>query len=119
MLRREDHIDWWCRLLHKRVKYDKGLIIPDIRFQNEVDYFKKNSDLFILLQIDASLKTREIRGWSSNIADKTATELEHLQFEDSVTEIISNDSSVAQLYKNLDTTISKLNLVNESNCMVN
>jgi len=119
MLRREEDINWWCKLLHSRVHYDKGIVIPDIRFKNEVEYFVKHSEIFILLKINASLETRKKHGWSRSIADSTATEIDHLQFEPNTSYTIHNNKGIINLHNDLDTMIDKLCLGNVIDCVIN
>ena len=82
-VRRSDHIDWWCEELHEQVQ-GKKVLIPDIRFENEVEYFEKNSSLFLLFEISADEVALKKRGWSNSFADNNNTETERLKFKDKI-----------------------------------
>tara|TARA_R100000152_G_C6733097_1_gene157542 strand:- start:176 stop:769 length:594 start_codon:yes stop_codon:yes gene_type:complete len=82
-LRRSDHIDWWCEALHEQVQ-GKKILIPDIRFTNEVEYFENNSSLFLLFEVSANEKTLKKRGWVQSFADSTSTETERLAFNNKI-----------------------------------
>ena len=88
-LRRDQHIDWWCEALHKKF-IRSSIIIPDIRFKNEVKYFKKHSNKFILFNVIADKSSLINRGWTASFADKTSTETERLKFKKSITITIDN-----------------------------
>ena len=81
--RRQQHVDWWCESLHKKMQ-NKIVIIPDIRFTNEVKYFDDNSTTFLLFEVSASEKALRSRGWKKSFADTTTTETERLKFKDRI-----------------------------------
>ena len=82
-LRRSDHIDWWCEELHRETQ-GGSVLIPDIRFTNEVEYFKNNSSTFLLFEISADEDTLTKRGWVKSFADTTSTETERNKFKDKI-----------------------------------
>lgn len=89
--RREQHIDWWCEHLHQQMQ-SKVVIIPDIRFKNEVEYFDKNSSKFLLFEISASEDALRSRGWEKTFADTTTTETERLKFKNRIDYIFDTTS---------------------------
>lgn len=106
-IRREQHIDWWCEALHEKSQ-GGVVIIPDIRFCNEVEYFSQNSTKFLLFEIDADDSSLTERGWKESFADSTTTETERLKFQDLITEKIQNNNEN-------DTTIVVDNIINKYN----
>lgn len=119
MLRRTDHQDWWCIAAHNRIqemitqKQIEGAVITDIRFKNEVEYFKENSTNFILIEVKASEDSKIKRGWHPSFADKTATEKERNEFIHLVDYTLYNNTTKQQLYRDINTVITKFNLAQQ------
>jgi len=109
-VRRSDNIDWWCKELHK-AHQQQSVVIPDIRFRNELDYFRQNSENFILCSIECSDKNKKERGWLPSIADNTTSETERLAFKSNADFIIDNNNSLIELQKNVKKVINTLDIV--------
>jgi len=108
-IRRYDNIDWWCKALHEENKKDT-IVIPDIRFKNEVAYFKENSENFILVEVSADDGSLIQRGWRPTFADTTTTETERLRFLDKVDYHLDNSFSINALRESVKTFIKTFNL---------
>jgi len=99
-VRRSDNIDWWCKELKKSISND-FIIIPDIRFLNEIEYFQNNSDIFILLDVVSSEKEKIKRGWKPSKADNDKSEIERLKFLDKVNFTIENNETLEELEEDI------------------
>jgi len=108
-VRRSDNEDWWCEELHK-THQNLSLVIPDIRFRNEVDYFTKNSKLFVLLEINSSYSTKVRRGWIPSVADATTSETERQSFASSINFSIDNDETLELLQEKIRNVLYSLDL---------
>ena len=95
-VRRLDDIDWWCKALHE-MHEEENLIIPDIRYKNELEYYKKHSDKFILIEVKANTTSLLSRGWKESIADNTPSEQEHKKFIKDADYIIDNNGTQKEL----------------------
>jgi len=51
--------DFWCKWLLKSLNPDQDFVIDDIRFQNELDFFKKLGAKFVRLERDTKLIGKE------------------------------------------------------------
>ena len=111
-IRRFDELDWWCSALHKLAltRDQKEVVIPDIRFENEVQYFKDNSTNFILIEVTADKASLISRGWRPNFADSTTTETERCKFIDKVNYFVDNSSTIDSLKDLTKTIISENSL---------
>lgn len=112
-IRRDQHIDWWCEALHEKSQ-NGVVIIPDVRFCNEVEYFSHNSTKFLLFEITADDSSLKKRGWKETFADSTTTETERMNFQDAITETITNNDGDDTSYI-VDNLINKYNLYNIKN----
>tara|TARA_B100000131_G_C18120521_1_gene612718 strand:- start:203 stop:811 length:609 start_codon:yes stop_codon:yes gene_type:complete len=112
-IRREQHIDWWCEALHEKSQ-NGVVIIPDIRFSNEVEYFYKHSTTFLLFEISADNSSLKKRGWKKSFADSTSTETQRYDFKHRITETIENNNNndTTNIVENL---LKKYNLYNIKN----
>ncbi len=122
MLRRSDHQDWWCREVHQLIqnnRNNKGAIITDIRFKNEILYFKENSDRFFLIEVKAETKEKIKRGWRPSFADTTATEQERHHFSNLIDYTIINNKTKQHFYNEIDKLIMKINLAQTTKMGVN
>ena len=95
-IRRSDNIDWWCEALHQAHE-GENIIIPDIRYKNELEYYKKHSNFFFLVEIKASMESLVSRGWKKNAADETLSEMEYKEFSNEAVYAITNDGSKEEL----------------------
>ena len=111
-LRRSQHIDWWCEDLHK--KYTRSsVIIPDIRFKNEVEYFKKHSNKFVLFNVIADKSSLIERGWKPSFADTTSTEMGIKEFRGDIDYTINNSNSMIHSIKGLlNKVLNQFDLLN-------
>tara|TARA_B100001250_G_C19799168_1_gene790141 strand:+ start:48 stop:656 length:609 start_codon:yes stop_codon:yes gene_type:complete len=90
-IRRAQHIDWWCEALHNKSQ-NEIVIISDMRFKNEVEYFQNNSSKFLLFEVTADDSSLKSRGWKESFADSTSTETERYEFQPSISETIQNNN---------------------------
>lgn len=69
------------------------ILIPSIRFKNEIEFYKNNSDFFLPVRLESAESVRAERGVLSNSADPTETELDDYEFPMT----IQNDGSIEKL----------------------
>ena len=105
-VRRSDNINWWCEALHGTHE-NENVIIPDIRYANELDYYKKHSNLFILIEVSSLPEVLVSRGWKSSIADETTSESEHLGFVKQANYLIKNNGTKENLKKKVKKIYNK------------
>ena len=108
-VRRDQHVDWWCEKLHEQMQ-NKTVIIPDIRFVNEVEYFANNSHKFILFEVSADEDTRVSRGWVESFADTTTTETEINKFKHKITKTLNNSDTDDNELLNINQLINDFEL---------
>lgn len=65
----------WCKKLDQQISENKLVIIADVRYPNEIEYFKNKYDV-ITVRITADDMTRKSRGWEENPnIDNSETEI--------------------------------------------
>lgn len=84
--------------------YGPYVIVPDMRYLSEVEYFKANADLFYSVRVDSERVNRAARRQLSNEDHVSETELDTFDFWHA----IENNGSEAQLEAEARLLVSKL-----------
>lgn len=80
---REKDVHHWVKAA---LKHDGNIIIPDLRFVDEVDYICDNVDRVVLVRVEATRELRATRGVLSNESDASETDLDAFDGWDIVVE---------------------------------
>ncbi len=94
--RRTEDKDYWIK---KVIKMPGNIIVPDVRVQRELEFFKEANA--ITIRVNATRETRAARGTLVGETDVTETDLDNIKDWDFV---ISNDST----YENLQAEANQL-----------
>lgn len=73
--RREDDSDYWVKRVLEAAS-GRSIVVPDVRYHNEVRAFHAAADCFFLVRVEASREARARRGLLSNETDPSETEMD-------------------------------------------
>ena len=59
--------DVWCSILFNKIKYNECAIISDIRFQNELNYFKDRFNCILIRVYDPNMSEKDVLHHSSEL----------------------------------------------------
>jgi len=91
MSRRSEDPEYWVK---KVLAHRGNIVVPDIRFQNEVDAFNRAFQKFYLIRLESPESVRSSRGRLAHTDDVSETELDDY---DGFSFYLTNDSSYDEL----------------------
>ena len=104
--------DFWCKQLEESISTEKNIVISDVRFINEFNYFNKGSDT-----ISIKIVGRKFENENDMYKHRSETELDEIETD----YIIDNSKDIGYLFDQLDKIINEFNepYVNEKEYDVN
>lgn len=96
----------WLEYLYKQIADKPFVVIDDVRFKNEYDFFKEKG--FVMVRVECSVAKERLKARDgcidySTLNHKSETELDNAVYD----YVIKNDGTFEELYKRVDDLIRR------------